>query len=62
MNGKYAARADELRALADKVDDPFLAKSLRERARHWSAMAAEIDVLERDPIYRLIHNRPNVEP
>jgi hypothetical protein len=44
---ELAARAAELSALAERVDDACLAESLRQRARHWRAVAHEIAVLQR---------------
>jgi hypothetical protein len=55
---ELTARAAELTTLAEKTGDPSLAKSLRLRARYWTAMANEITVLERDPLYRRIHDAP----
>ena len=51
-----------LRDLADKAVDPIFARSLRQRASEWRALAAEIEVFEKDPIYRLIHDRPVESP
>jgi hypothetical protein len=53
------AKADQYDALASRVTDRLLANSLRRRAREWRDMAAEVRVLERDPMYRLIHDRPD---
>ena len=36
------------------------AKSLRQHARYWLDMAAEMRILENDPQYRCIHDRPGV--
>jgi len=58
---EFSERAARLRDLADRVVDPRFAESLRQRAREWRALAAEIQVFEKDPIYRLIHDR-QVEP
>jgi len=54
------ARADELVTLAEKMHDPSLAQSLRQRARYWNAMAREIAVFESDPLYRRIHDAPAI--
>jgi hypothetical protein len=54
---ELAAKAEQLGALADKAVDPSYAKSLRQRAREWRALAAELHALERDPLYRSIHGR-----
>jgi hypothetical protein len=53
------AKADKFDELADRVIDPMVASSLRRRARECRDMAAEVRVLERDPMYRLIHDRPD---
>ena len=53
------AKAEQYDELADTVIDPQLANSLRQRARAWRELAAEVLVLERDPMYRLIHDRPD---
>jgi hypothetical protein len=58
---EFSEKATRLRNLADKAVDPLFAKSLRQRAREWRALAAEIQVFQQDPVYRLIHDRP-VEP
>jgi hypothetical protein len=52
------AKADQYDELANGVADLLLADSLRRRARESRDMAAEVRVLERDPMYRLIHDRP----
>jgi hypothetical protein len=44
---------------AGSTTDPCLASALRQRARQLRDMALEIDLLERDPSYRTIHDRPN---
>lgn len=41
--------------------DPSLARSLRQRARYWHAMALEITVFESDPLYRRIHDGPTTD-
>lgn len=38
--------------------DALLANSLRQYAQRCRDIAVEIDVLEHDPLYRLIHDRP----
>jgi hypothetical protein len=53
------AKADQDEELANRVTDLSLANSLRCRAREWRNLAAEVRVLERDPMYRLIHDRPD---
>jgi hypothetical protein len=55
---EFSERATRLRDLANRVVDPLFATSLRQRAREWHALAAEIQVFEKDPVYRLIHDRP----
>jgi hypothetical protein len=54
---ELATRAEQLSKLADQAVDASYARSLRQRAREWRAMAAEISVLQRDPFYQLIHDR-----
>jgi hypothetical protein len=53
---ELARRAEQLRELADQAVDASHARSLRQRAREWMAMAAEVSVLQRDPFYRYIHD------
>ena len=53
------AKADHCDELADRVTDILLASSLRRRAREWRDIAAEVRVLEQDPMYRSIHDGPN---
>jgi flagellum-specific peptidoglycan hydrolase FlgJ len=57
---ELTAKAEQLRRLADQAIDPSYAESLRQRAQQLQAMAAEIRVLQSDPLYRRIHDRPNV--
>jgi len=52
-----AERAGKFDELADRVIDPQVASSMRQRAREWRALAAEVRVLQCDPMYRLIHDR-----
>ena len=52
-----AAKAEQCDELAKRVHDPALAASLRRRACDWRDMAAEVRVVQRDPLYRLIHDR-----
>jgi hypothetical protein len=59
---ELAAKAEQLDAMADKSVDPSLARSLRQRACQSRAMAEEIRILHRDPLYRFIHDRPALEP
>jgi hypothetical protein len=54
---ELATRAEQLSKLADNAVDASYARSLRQRAGEWMAMAAEISVLQRDPFYRYIHDR-----
>ena len=58
---ELVARAQQLGTLAATVVDPSYAKSLRQHARYWLDLAAEMRVLENDPLYRCIHDRPEVE-
>jgi hypothetical protein len=55
---ELAARADQLCTLADTAIDLSYARSLRQRASDWRALAAELRVLDSDPLYRQIHDRP----
>ena len=54
-----AAKAARCEELASQVIEPLLAASLRRRAGEWRDMAAEVNLVQRDPIYRLIHDRPD---
>lgn len=54
---ELAAKAEQYEKRAAGVTDPLLANSLRQRARQWREMAVELGVLERDPMYRIIHDR-----
>lgn len=44
--------------LASRIFDPLLAASLRRHACEWRDMAAEVRIVQRDPMYQLIHDRP----
>jgi hypothetical protein len=55
---QMTARADQLITMAEKMRDPSLARSLRQRAMYWNAIALEIAVFESDPFYRRIHDGP----
>ena len=55
---ELAAKAEQLGKLADVAIDRSYARSLRQRAQQWRDIAAELRVLERDPLYRSIHDRP----
>lgn len=59
---KLAAKAKQLGEMADNAVDPLFARSLRQRARQWQAMADEIRILHHDPLYRSIHDRPALQP
>jgi hypothetical protein len=57
-------RADEMRSkaeqcddMADKAGDGPNVLFLRQAAEHWRAMAAQLDLLEQEQIYRIIRNR-----
>jgi len=54
---QLAAKADQLGLQADKAVDLSYAQSLRRRASEWKALAAELHVIENDPLYRQIHDR-----
>lgn len=54
----FLEKAIQLGDLADKAADPRLAESLRRRAREWRALAAEVQIFQKDPVYRQIHDRP----
>lgn len=51
-------KAEQCERRADTASDALLANSLRLYAQHCRDIAVEIDVLEHDPLYRLIHDRP----
>jgi hypothetical protein len=50
------ARAEQYSQWADRVTDPSLASALRQRAKQWQSLATEIEVFQRDPAYRVIHD------
>ena len=50
--------AQNLEAMADRTADLHFASSLRQRARNLREIGREIDLLEHDPLYRTIHDRP----
>lgn len=52
------AKAEQCERRADMAGDALLANSLRQYAQRCRDIAVEIDVLEHDPLYRLIHDRP----
>jgi hypothetical protein len=56
--GDLAATAEEFEKRAERTIDPLLATSLLRRARQLREMAIEVDVFQRDPLYRSIHDRP----
>lgn len=56
---ELAATADECEKRADAMVDPAVARSLRQRARQLRDMMVEINLLEHDPLYRTIHDRPD---
>jgi hypothetical protein len=58
---ELTAKAEQYDKRADATMDPLLALALRQRARQWRDMAAEIDVFQNDPAYRAIHDRPPAE-
>jgi hypothetical protein len=47
------AKAKQCEAAAYKVD-PLSAPLLRKAAQHWREMAAQLDLLEREQVYRII--------
>jgi hypothetical protein len=55
---ELTARAEQYDQWADRATDPVLARALRQRARQWRDMAAEVSAFQRDPAYRAIHDRP----
>jgi hypothetical protein len=59
---ELAARAERLSKLGEGAIDLSYARSLRHRAQYCRDMAAELRILERDPLYRLIHDRPDIQP
>jgi hypothetical protein len=54
---ELTARAEQYDRWAERVMDPLLAPALRQRARQWREIAAEIEAFQRDPAYRAIHDR-----
>jgi hypothetical protein len=53
---ELAAKAELYEQRAEAMTDPLLAFALRQRARQWRDMAAELKVLQSDPAYRAIHD------
>jgi hypothetical protein len=51
------AKAAQCEKRAEIASDPLLTNSLRQCAQRCRDMAVEVDVLEHDPAYRLIHDR-----
>jgi hypothetical protein len=52
------AKAEQCEKRADVARDALLANSLRQYAQRCRDIAVEIDVVEHDPLYRLIHDGP----
>jgi hypothetical protein len=42
--------------MADKTD-PTIARFWRDAAKQWKAMAAQLELLEQEPVYRIIRSR-----
>ena len=55
---ELTATAEQCEQRADRTTDALVARFLRQRARHLREIAVEVDLLERDPLYRTIHDRP----
>jgi hypothetical protein len=55
---ELTATAKQCEQRADKTTDAVVARFLRQRARHLREIAVEVDLLERDPLYRTIRDRP----
>ena len=53
---ELAAKAELYEKRAEAMIDPLLALALRQRARQWRDMAAELKVVQSDPAYRAIHD------
>lgn len=56
---ELAAAAERCEKRAGSTIDASLAKALLQRARQLRDMALEVDLLEHDPSYRTIHDRPD---
>jgi hypothetical protein len=57
-------RPDEMRSkaelcdsTADKAGDELIAFFFHQAATHWRAMAAQLDLLEQEAVYRIIRDR-----
>jgi len=56
---EWTERADQLGTLADKaVDLSYMRDRCASAASEWEALAVELHVIECDPLYRQIHDRP----
>ena len=56
---ELATAAEQYEKRADRTIDPSFARALRQRACQLRDMALEVDLLQRDPLYRTIHDRPD---
>ena len=50
-------RAERCEEMADKVKERDTAYALRDAAQHWRSMAVQMDLLEREPSYRMLRDR-----
>jgi hypothetical protein len=50
-------RAERCEAMADGAPDANVVYALRDAAKHWRDMAMLVDLLEREPSYRIIRSR-----
>ena len=50
------ANAEQCERMADKTD-PTIARFWRDAAKQWKAMAAQLELLEQEPVYRIIRSR-----
>jgi hypothetical protein len=49
-------KAERCEQMADKTD-PTIARFWRDAAKQWKAMAAQLELLEQEPVYRIIRSR-----
>ncbi|CCE11722.1 hypothetical protein BRAS3843_770020 [Bradyrhizobium sp. STM 3843] len=53
------SKAEQCDRMAAKARDEQIAFFFREAADHWRAMAAQLDLLEQEQVYRIIRGRSN---
>jgi len=51
------ARAEQCERLANKTNDLPTVHALQEAAQHWRTMSVQVDLLEREPSYRMLRAR-----